>query len=375
MNSSLQTALGTAAGVTAALTVLLTAVKLLHREVLRWRGVRTAQYVAAVGELVSRGMLPTLPPRGWAEDPLFHQALADYRHVVTGADRDHIGALAEALGVYEVLLRRVRRPHLLRVRLRALTSLVDLAEPRHREALRTLARDRNSHVRVNAIRGLARLGDLDSVPWILAHATRSQPWEAARSADALVEMGRPAVPGICSWITAQTSRPDASVAVVALAARVLGLIGDHAAEPVLIELLGSNQPEWRVAAASGLERAGTEAALPHLVRALEDRSARVRARVAVALGASSDTGAGRPLSTLLYDPSWWVRQNAATALGRLPGGNDYLLAALDGPDPYAADAALNQLTISGTLARAIERVGAGIATEPDRRLAARAAPA
>ncbi len=165
------------------------------------------------------------------------------------------------------------------------------------------------------------------------------------------------------------------MAVVALAARVLGLIGDHAAEPVLIELLGSNQPEWRVAAASGLERAGTEAALSHLVRALEDRSARVRARVAVALGASSDTGAGRPLSTLLYDPSWWVRQNAATALGRLPGGNDYLLAALDGPDPYAADAALNQLTISITLARAIERVGAGIATEPDRRLAARAAPA
>lgn len=369
MNPLFDLALGISAAVTVILSAALALLKLVHRETQRWRGVRSAHYVAAVGELVSRRMLPSKPPRAWGEDPLFHQALADFRHLVTGDDRDHIGRLAEELGVYTVLLRRVRRHHRSGVRLQALASLVDLAEERHRNILRDLARDRNSHIRVNAIRGLARLKDLESVPWILDHATRSQPWEAARSADALVEMGRAALPGICGWIDTQMCRADASVEVVALAGRVLGLIGDHAAEPILLEMLESNQPDWRVAAASALETAGTANSVPALVHALEDRAARVRARVAVALGAMADPTVGRPVSTLLYDQSWWVRQNAAAALGHIPGGTDYLLAALHGPDPYAADAALNQLTISGVLARAVDRVSEGTASEQERRIA------
>ncbi|HSJ35373.1 MAG TPA: HEAT repeat domain-containing protein [Acidimicrobiia bacterium] len=370
MNPLFDMALGWSAATTVLLAVTLAVVKLLHREAQRWRGVRTAHYVAAVGELVSRRMLPAKPPRAWGEDPLFHQALADYRHLVTGADRDHIGRLAHELGVFEVLLRRIGRHRRLGVRLRALGTLVDLAEERHRNVLRDLARDRNSHVRVNAIRGLARLEDLESIPWILDHASGSQPWEAARSADALVEMGRAALPGVCGWIEEQMPSPAASIEVVALAGRVLGLIGDPKAEPTLLAMLAGNRPNWRVAAASALERAGTSDSIPALVHALEDRAAPVRARVAVALGAMAEPAVARPVSTLLYDQSWWVRQNAATALGQIPGGTDYLLAALHGPDPYAADAALNQLTISGVLAGAVDRVLDGTASEQDGRIAA-----
>lgn len=362
--------LGLAAAAVASLSVILVATKLANREIQRWRGVRSAHFVAAVGELVSRRMLPAIPPRAWGEDPLFHQVLGDYRRLVTGADRDHIDTLAEALGVYDVLLRRVRRPHRQGVRLRALTSLAELAQPRHVEILRELAADRNGNVRVNAIRGLTRLNDLEWVPWILDHASRSQPWEAARCADALVGMGRAAVPHICGWVENETGNPAGSVTVVALAARVLGLIGDPTAEPILIELLKSEQPEWRVAAASALEHAGTPAAIPHLLHAVEDRAARVRARVAVALGTSAEPSVGRPLSGLLNDESWWVRQNAAAALGNLPGGTDYLLAALHGPDPYAAGAALNQLTISGELGRAAKKVSEGVATDQERHIAA-----
>lgn len=370
MTSTVETVLGLSAAAVASLSVILVATKLANREIQRWRGVRSAHFVAAVGELVSRRMLPAKPPRAWGEDPLFHQTLADYRRLVTGADRDHVDTLAEALGAYDVLLRRVRRPHRLGVRLQALSSLVDLAQSRHTEVLRELAADRNSHVRVNAIRGLARLKDLEWIPWILNHATRSQPWEAARCADALVEMGGAAVPQICGWIENETENPAGSVTVVGLAARVLGLIGDPTAEPILIELLESEQPDWRVAAASALENAGTPASIPHLLHAVEDRAARVRARVAVALGATAEPSVGRPLSGLLYDESWWVRQNAAAALSNLPGGTDYLLAALHGPDPYAADAALNQLTISGELGRAAKKVSEGTATDQERRVAA-----
>jgi HEAT repeat protein len=91
--------------------------------------------------------------------------------------------------------------------------------------------------------------------------------------------------------------------------------------------------------------------------------------VAVALGATAEPRVARPLASLLYDESWWVRQNAATALGLLPGGTDYLLAAIHGPDRYAADAALNQLTTSGVLGSAVERIRSGTGSDRDRRLA------
>lgn len=373
MSPFIETALFVGAAITVTLSLVLVLIKLVHREVLRWEGARRAHYIAAVGEMVSRRMLPSTPPRAWGEDPLFHQALADYHHLVTGEDREYIGRLTHELGVYEVLLRRVGRHHRPGVRLQALGSLVDLAEPSHREVLRDLARDRNSHVRIYAIRGLARIEDLESIRWILDHAARSHPWEAARSADALVEMGPAALPAICAWIDDEMARPDPAVEVVALAGRVLGLIGDPAAEPTLLKMLRSNQPEARVAAASALEKAGSDEAVPHLLDALEDRASKVRARVAVALGATAEPRVGRPLSALLYDESWWVRQNAAGALGSLPGGTDYLLAALHGPDPYAADAALHQLTISGVLARSVDRVANGNPSEQDRRLAALAA--
>jgi hypothetical protein len=366
---TLQAALGLSAALTAFLAILLATAKLVHREALRWRGVRTAHYVAAVGELVSRKMTPSRPPRAWAEDPLFHQALADYRHLVTGDERDHIAALTETLGVYEALLRRVRPPHRLKTRLRAAASLAELATERHRNLLRELAVDSNSHIRVHAVRGLAALRDRESIPWILDHATAVQPWEAARIADALIEMGRVAVGPLRDWIEEEMDGADPPIETVGLAARVLGLIGDPDAEPTLIRLLRSDQPDWRVAAASALEKAGTDEAVSHLLDALEDRASKVRARVAVALGATAEPRVARPLASLLYDESWWVRQNAATALGLLPGGTDYLLAAIHGPDRYAADAALNQLTTSGVLGSAVERIRSGTGSDRDRRLA------
>ncbi len=357
------------AGATLGLAVILTVVKLVHREVLRWRGVRAAHYVAAIGELVSRGLVLSDPPSSWREDPYFHHALAEYRLLLTGPDRKVVDDLAEALGIHEVLVHRARRRLRLTSRLGAISSLVDLAGVRHIPVLRSFLDDPNSHVRVHAIRGLARLGDTAFVPEILDLAGRVEPWEAARISDALVELGGSAVRPLVEWIDGETAAPEPNVEVVALVGRVLGLIGDPEAEPALLRLLDSDEPDWRLAAASALEHCGGEDTVPALLEALDDRDWRVRARVAVSLGATAEPSVARPVSGLLNDPVWWVRQNAAGALGRIPEGIDHLMVALDGPDAYAADAALNQLTESGVLSEALDRVLSGGASDRDRRLA------
>lgn len=369
MKPPIELLLAAAAGASASLAVLLVIVKLVHRRVLRWRGVRSAHYIAAVGEMVSRRVIPSKPARGWASDPLFHDALADFRLLLTGADRDFVDQLTTELGVHRVLVLRSRRRFPLGTRLRAVATLVDLATPLQRNHLRSLLADPNPQVRTHVVRGLARLHDSDSIPAILDQATGAPSWDAARMADALVEMGTDGVAPIREWITGRLAGTGAPVEMVSHAARVLGLVADPAAEPTLVQMLRSDEPEWRIAASSALEHTGGAEAREPLLSALDDREWRVRARAALALGAMADPSLGRPIAALLYDPVWWVRQNAASALGSLPGGDEHLLVALDGPDPYAADAALNQLTVSGVLASALDRVRTGAGTARDHRLA------
>lgn len=376
MNPPIDLLLAVSAAATASLTVVLVVVKLVHRELLRWRGVRSAHYVAAVGEMVSRRILPANPPQGWTVDPLFHDALADFRILLTGDDRQFVDELATRLGIHRVLIRRSRRRLPASARLRSVATLVDLATPVQRSHLRTLLADSNPQVRIHVVRGLARLHDVESIPRILARATRAEPWEAARVADSLTAMGPDVVDPIDRWVReAMTREEDRPVEMVSLAARVLGLVGDPTAEPILVELLRSDEPDWRMAAASALEHTGGSDSIGPLLTALDDRAWRVRARAVVALGAMADPSLGRPISALLYDQVWWVRQNAASALGSVPGGGEHLMVAVEGPDPYAADAALNQLTVSGVLATALDRVRTGAGSDRDHQLAAVAASA
>jgi HEAT repeat protein len=133
------------------------------------------------------------------------------------------------------------------------------------------------------------------------------------------------------------------VEAVSQASRVLGLIGDLEAEPLLIRLTSSAQMEWRLAAVSALGRVGTDAARGAMLGALADGAWEVRARAVRSLAALADETVGSSVAELLTDPEWWVRQNAAETLAEIPGGVAHLLAALDSPDKFAADSALNQL--------------------------------
>jgi HEAT repeat protein len=145
------------------------------------------------------------------------------------------------------------------------------------------------------------------------------------------------------------------VEAVALAVRVLGLVSDVDSEMQLIDLLDSDRVEWRLAAASALGSLGGDAAVVALVAALSDDDGSVRARSAVALGQLGDPSAIEDLRPLLRDQVWWVRQNAAAAIGELRGGTSALVRALTDDDPYAVDAALYVLTMSGVVASAAQR--------------------
>lgn len=349
MDGAIVTVLAVTAALTAGLAITLAVIKFVHRELQRYRGVRIAYYVAAIGEMVSRSILPSRPRPGWAHDPYFHQALADYHRAVAGPDRLVLDELASRLGITDLLARRSLHAKWRPNRLRALSALVDLATPDHRDVFRQLLSDPNSHIRVNAVRGLARVRDFDAVPLVLDMATDMRQWEAARAIDALVEMGPAAVAPTIDWIQAQRAGTAPASEVIALAARLLGLLGVPDAEGVLIDLLGSNVAEWRITAASALEHVGSEVAVEPLRLALHDDDWRVRARAVVALGALAEPAVLPEVAQLLTDQQWWVRQNAASALTRLPGGRHHLEAAVRGEDPYAADAALTALTARGLI--------------------------
>lgn len=344
---------------------VLVVVKLIHRTYLRWRGVRSAQYVAAVGELISRSILPERPNPAWKDDPLFHDALVDYRLSLVGSERGFVDRLVENLGILDVLRSRMRRRHSTNRRLEAVSTFVDLATESCIPDLRELLDDPNAHIAIHAAKGLSRLRDTEAVGPILDRAAVASPWHAARLADALIGFGYEVGEPVRDWMIVEIGANEPPVPTIALAVRVLGQVSDVDAESLLLEMLVTKEPEWRVSAASALGSVGGDGAVVGLLNALDDEFWPVRARAAASLGHLAAPSAVDHLRPLLSDPMWWVRQNSAEAIGRLPGGTKVLVDALRGEDEFAADAALYQLTMRGEVAAAVERSRAGTASSLD----------
>lgn len=359
--------IGSASAAVVTMAVLVV-VKLVHRSYGRWRGVRSAQYVAAVGELISRSILPERPHPAWRDDALFHDALVNYRLSLVGSERGFVDELVEHLGILDVLRSRMRRRHSTNHRLQAVSTFVDLATESCIPDLRQLLADPNAHIAIHAAKGLSRLRDTESVGAILDRAAVAPSWHAARLADALTGFGYEVGPPVRDWMILEIGADEPPVATISLAIRVLGQVSDVEAEGLLLELLASDFREWRVAAASALGHVGGDGAVLGLINALDDESWPVRARATTALGQLAAPTAVNHLRPLLSDSMWWVRQNSAEAIGRLPGGTQVLVDALRSDDPYAADAALYQLTMRGEIAAALERVRTGSGTELDAEL-------
>jgi HEAT repeat protein len=358
---------GITAATAAVLAVALLTVKLVHWRLQRSAAVRRAHYVGAVGEILARGLRPA-GASAWAEDPIFQEVLLEYVDLVAGAERARLEDLVEELDLRTVLVRRLRRSRLLGKRLDAASRLAVLATPGLEPILLETLADRSPDVRGEAARGLARLRSERALPVLIDLLTGERPWDAARIADRLVEYGPVAVPALSARLRSQLEEASPPVEAARLVVRVLGLIGDLSACPALLPLLHHPHPELRIAAASALGRAGTLDAVDPLLAALGDPDWRVRARAAASLATFSDPRSVEPLGRALSDPGWWVRQNAAESLTELPGGLERLVAAVEGPDRFAADAALLQLGLKGAVRAARTRAEQGHPTELDVRL-------
>ena len=333
--------------VTATMTVILSValftVKILHRNHIRAKGVRRAHYIGALGEIVAHNSIPVHEIPGWQDDPVFFDALVDFLDIVTGDERNTLEQLVGKLDLRSKLANELEGTWLPDKRLRALSNLVEIADPSLLDLFTVHLADSVAEVRFQAARGLARIGDPESVAAVLDLMESEDSWVAARIGDVLVEFGEPAVPSLARYmlLSDHDARRDPNMLRVVI--RSAGLIGDLGAEQALIAMLDSPEPLIRAGAASALSRAGTPASVPALILALDDSEWVVRARAADALGTLSDERAVEPLGKALQDEAWWVRQDAAKALASHPVGERRLIEALSVGDPFARDAALSQL--------------------------------
>lgn len=342
------------------LAVLLFAIKVVHRSRERAAGVRRAHYIGAIGEIVARHAVPQGELVGWADDPMFLEVLFDFLTIVTGDERATLETLVDKLELEKKLGERLDTARRKRDKLRAAIYLVEIAQPDLQDRFLAMLSSPIDELRLHGVRGLARVADPETVPMVLARMESEKPWMAARFADALALYGSRATPHLIRYLILSGLDGGRTDDTLRLVVRVLGLIGDLAAEPFLLDLLDADKPILRVRAASALGSAGSPASVPALIRALRDDEASVRARAAVALGGLSDGRAVEPLGAALRDPSWWVRQNSAGALADLPGGMERLVAALEDKDPYARDAAAQRLGLAGVLPGPVaERVSDG----------------
>jgi HEAT repeat protein len=350
------------------LAILLFFIKLMHRRRIRAVGVRRAHYIGALGELVARNALPMSSLAGWGDDPVFLEVLFDFLTIVTGDERATIERLIERLDLRTQLAADLRTSRRLRRRLQALSYMVEVADESLEDLFAECLDDGVVEVRLHAARGLARIGNPESVGLILDRMEAEELWVADRLADVLTGFGPAAVPALSQYLVLSQFDENRDAELLRDVIRVLDLIGDLSAEPALLTMLDADERLLRIGAASALGAAGTPACVPALIRALADSEWQVRARAAVSLGVFSDPRAIAPLGAALRDPAWWVRQDSAKALANHLGGEARLIEALSDDDPYARDAALHQLGLKGTVRDAYRRIEAGAGTELDRRI-------
>lgn len=358
-----------AAVLSVVLAVVLFLIKLYHWHYTRIVGVRRAHYIAAVGEIVARG-IPSEYESGWAKDPLFHDVLLQYVDVVAGEERAHLESLISAIDLRYRLVVQLKSARAESRRMAAASYLAVVATPEIEWALVEALDSHNSEIRIQAAGGLATIKSEKAIPQLVHMLLTDNPWVAARIADQLVAYGSVAVPFLMENVRDEHDGHLVDHRILAVVVRILGMIGDLRAAPAIGPLIDHPMRDVRVAAAAALGKTGTPASIPVLIEALADSDWQVRAAAATALASFSDPAATEPVASLLRDRSWWVRQNAAAALMEILGGMDALIEALEGDDAYARDAALQQLGLNGTIRAAQAAVTKGQATAEQERLVA-----
>ena len=338
------------AGLTLVTMIGLFTAKLVRHYRARRSAFRAAVYISALGEIVSRSMIPSRDLTAWARDPAFHDTLIDYFRLVDGEDQRLLIELAEQLEIVERFHRDLKTSRRTSARLRAVSGLSVIASEHSRPHLTAALADPVPEVRIGAAAGLSLIGHEDDVKAVLNALEREDRWAAERMADALVRFGPVAVQTLSNYVLLASPGVFPIPNHLAIAVRSLGLIGDPRAETALLTALTGEDALLRIKAAAALTEPWTSKVTRALLRRLSDEDWRVRAQAAKALAGHNDPATLPSLALALRDSAWWVRQDAAEAMAEIDGGIDALFQALEDEDAFAVDAALAQLMAHGSLA-------------------------
>jgi HEAT repeat protein len=206
------------------------------------------------------------------------------------------------------LIRLLRDP-VLEVRLAAVEALGLLRSPEAVDALLPLLESRSDEIGTKVCEALGRIGDARSVRALVRHLGQG-PLRAA-AAEALVLVGKPAVPAVVACLEGSADECDPAAAVP-----LLGQIGDSRATHALVAELARARVKKEVVV-DALGQIADPAALVPLLALLGGADAALEKRVLKVIEPILDARAGDVLVRALADKDEDVRVLAATYLGAL----------------------------------------------------------
>ena len=343
------------------LLVLLVGLKTAHRRRVLHHDQRRQDYLGLLSRHVSYDdCTDPITPR-IAEDPAFLDALIDVREVLSGHELGNLEAIVAEHGVSTRLVKHLRSRFPLGRRLRAAVALAEIGDISSAPAMIVHLSDHEPDVRIESARGLARLRWTPAIDDIVARFAIEDTPVRARFADSLVGFGTTATWPLLAYVRVNHRSEDAGPA---LALRTVGRIRELAAARSILDMIEEKPSlEVMIAAIEALGDIASPDSTGRLQSLLTDDRWQVRAKSATSLGKISESSSVPLLRTALRDSNFWVRRNAASALTQIPDGKAALYQALDGDDPYAADAAAEALADMGELVAARRRFDAGTSLE------------
>lgn len=247
------------------------------------------------------------PPKLSRRDQIaLASVLGSYSRMLKGSARENIGAYFRGSAAlrYELAALDSRR-HWRRAT--AAYLLGDMASDSAVPALLETLGDGTRDARTAAARSLGRLGAVAAVEPVV-HALAEKTIPRAVASQALLDLGQPALPSLRGLL----ETGDAPTR--AIAAELLGLIGDVGDVVSLTSALHDASAEVRAKAARALGRVGASAAAATLRAALDDRVPFVRVAAAFALGEIRDREAVPQLLVQARDDGFDAAHAAARAL-------------------------------------------------------------
>ncbi len=255
---------------------------------------------------------------------------------VTGESRSVLISLGESLGV----LQRARaglRSH--RWAMRLYSARILTAFGVESDAVCSLLSDRSPEVRAQAASWSVVKPGPATVGGLIALLDDDDGLCRFAAQDAMIRIGLPGVEALISALAMASEEVTARILTIAAA------MGDERFYPIGIAFTHDPTPSTRALAAAVLGRIGNPSAGPMLIALLDDESDVVVVAVAAALATLSYWPGAARVERLLSHPSWDLRKQAALTLLAFGAPGTILLSATAPGSGPAAEMALQALEL------------------------------